>query len=73
VALARALVHAPRFIVADEPTGNVDSLTGRGIAALLRNTAHHLQIGLLIATHDAVIVEAAGRVLQIHDGRIVTG
>ncbi len=73
VALARALVHSPRFIVADEPTGNIDSLTGRGIAALLRNTAHQLHIGLLTATHDAVIVEAADRVLQIHDGRIVTG
>jgi putative ABC transport system ATP-binding protein len=73
VALARALVHSPRFIVADEPTGNVDSLTGRGIAALLRDTAHQLQIGLLIATHDMVIVEAADRVLQILDGRIVKG
>jgi ABC-type lipoprotein export system ATPase subunit len=69
----RALVHAPRFVVADEPTGNIDSLTGRGIAALLRDTVHQLQIGLLVATHDVVIVEAADRVLQIHDGRIVTG
>jgi len=72
VALARALVHSPRFVVADEPTGNIDSLTGRGIAALLRGTAHQLQIGLLVATHDVVIVEAADRVLQIHDGRIIT-
>ena len=72
VALARALVHAPRFVVADEPTGNIDSLTGRGIAALLRDTAHQLHIGLLIATHDVVIVEAADRVLNIHDGRIIT-
>ena len=72
VALARALVHSPRFIVADEPTGNIDSLTGRGVVALLRNTAHHLHIGLLVATHDVVIVEAADRVLQIHDGRIIT-
>jgi ABC-type lipoprotein export system ATPase subunit len=73
VALARALVHSPRFIIADEPTGNIDSLTGRGIAALLRDTAHQLQIGLLTATHDVVIVEAADRVLQIHDGRIIAG
>jgi putative ABC transport system ATP-binding protein len=71
VALARALVHSPRFIVADEPTGNLDSMTGRTIAALLRETAHDGGIGLLVATHDATIVEAADRILQISDGRIV--
>jgi ABC-type lipoprotein export system ATPase subunit len=71
VALARALVHSPRFIVADEPTGNLDSMTGRTIAALLRETAHDDGIGLLVATHDTTIVEAADRVLQISDGRIV--
>lgn len=71
VALARALVHSPRFIVADEPTGNLDSVTGRAIAALLRETAHQSQIGLLVATHDVTIVESADRVLNIQDGRIV--
>ena len=71
VALARALVHSPRFIVADEPTGNLDSMTGRTIAQLLRETAHAGRIGLLIATHDPTIVEAADRVLQIQDGRII--
>jgi ABC-type lipoprotein export system ATPase subunit len=70
VALARALVHKPRFIVADEPTGNLDSMTGRTIATLLRNTAHEQQIGLLIATHDPAIAEVADRVLMIQDGRI---
>lgn len=71
VALARALVHEPRFIVADEPTGNLDSLTGRTIGALLREVAHQAQIGLLVATHDVVVVENADRVLTIQDGRIV--
>jgi len=71
VALARALVHSPRFIVADEPTGNLDSVTGRAIAALLRETAHQSQIGLLVATHDVTIVESADRVLNIQDGCIV--
>ena len=71
VALARALVHSPRFIVADEPTGNLDSMTGRTIAALLRETAHNSGIGLLVATHDSTIVEAADRILQISDGKIV--
>ena len=71
VALARALVHSPRFIVADEPTGNLDSVTGRDIAALFRETAKQAQIGLLVATHDTTIVEVADRVLHIQDGRIV--
>jgi ABC-type lipoprotein export system ATPase subunit len=71
VALARALVHSPRFIVADEPTGNLDSVTSRDIAALLRETAHQSQIGLLVATHDSTLVEASDRVLNIQDGRIV--
>ena len=71
VALARALVHQPKFIVADEPTGNLDSLTGRDVAKLLHEVAHQLQIGMLIATHDAVVVSASDRVLQIQDGKIV--
>ena len=71
VALARALVHKPRFIVADEPTGNLDSVTARTIASLFRDVAHSSQIGLLVATHDTTIVAAADRVLNISDGRIV--
>ncbi len=71
IALARALVHSPRFIVADEPTGNLDSMTGRTIARLLRDTAHDSQIGMLIATHAPTIAEAADRVLQMQDGRII--
>lgn len=71
VALARALVHEPRFIVADEPTGNLDSVTGRDIAQLLHTIAHQAQIGLLVATHDATVVASSDRVLHIQDGRIV--
>ncbi len=70
VALARALVHQPRFIVADEPTGNLDSLTGRDITKLLRDITHNTRIGMLVATHDPVFVASADRVLQIQDGRI---
>jgi putative ABC transport system ATP-binding protein len=73
VALARALVHEPRFVVADEPTGNLDSVTGRDIAKLLHTVCHDLQIGLLIATHDATVVNASDRILQIQDGRISGG
>ncbi|GHO54227.1 ABC transporter ATP-binding protein [Ktedonobacter robiniae] len=72
VALARALVHKPRFIIADEPTGNLDSLTGRDIIMLLRTIAHEEGIGMLIATHDAVLYKAADRVLYINDGLVTT-
>jgi len=71
VALARALVHEPRFIVADEPTGNLDSMTGRDITTLLCDITHSTQIGMLIATHDPTVVNAADRVLQINDGLII--
>ncbi|MEO8970844.1 MAG: ABC transporter ATP-binding protein [Ktedonobacteraceae bacterium] len=71
VALARALVHEPRFLIADEPTGNLDSLTGRDITNLLRDITHQTQIGMLIATHDPVIVEASDRVVRIQDGRVL--
>ena len=71
VALARALVHSPRFVVADEPTGNLDSVTGRAIVMLLRNIVRETGVGLLVATHDALVYSAADRVVQINDGVIV--
>jgi putative ABC transport system ATP-binding protein len=70
VALARALVHDPRFVVADEPTGNLDSMTGRAVIELVSRIAHQLNIGFLVATHDMNIVSAADRVLHISDGTI---
>jgi putative ABC transport system ATP-binding protein len=70
VALARALAHEPRFVVADEPTGNLDSMTGRAVIELVSRIAHQLNIGFLVATHDMNIVAAADRVLHISDGRI---
>lgn len=73
VALARALVHQPRFIVADEPTGNLDSLTGRDITNLLRDLSHQGSIGLLIATHDPVVFTAADRLVRIQDGWLSEG
>jgi putative ABC transport system ATP-binding protein len=73
VALARALAHQPRFVVADEPTGSLDSVTGREIAALLSRIAHEQGIGILVATHDSAVVAAADRVLQIADGALAPG
>ncbi len=71
VALARALVHKPRFIVADEPTGNLDSLTSQDITRLLREIAHRENVGLLIATHDPLLISSADRALQIQDGLLL--
>lgn len=70
VALARALVHKPRFVIADEPTGNLDSLTARKIMQLFGDVVQQTDIALLVATHDATVVNAADRVLDINDGRI---
>jgi ABC-type lipoprotein export system ATPase subunit len=70
VALARALVHTPRFVIADEPTGNLDSLTARKIVQLFRDVVQQTGIALLVATHDATVYNAADRVLHINDGRI---
>lgn len=68
VALARALAHQPQFVVADEPTGNLDSMTGREIALLLQRITHDQGIGMLIATHDNSVVSIADRVVTISDG-----
>jgi ABC-type lipoprotein export system ATPase subunit len=70
VALARALVHTPRFVIADEPTGNLDSLTARKIVQLFRDVVQQTGIALLVATHDATVYNTADRVLRISDGRI---
>ena len=68
-----ALQAAPlaRRLVADEPTGNLDSVTGRASMRLLRDIVQKTGIGLLVATHDTMVVDSADRVLQIHDGGII--
>lgn len=70
VALARALVHTPRLVIADEPTGNLDSLTARKIVQLFHDIVQQTGIALLIATHDATVYNAADRVLYISDGQL---
>jgi putative ABC transport system ATP-binding protein len=70
VALARALVHNPRFVIADEPTANLDSLTAHNIVQLLHDVVHQTNIAMLVATHDATVFNSADRVLYINDGRI---
>jgi putative ABC transport system ATP-binding protein len=70
-AVARALVHRPSIVVADEPTGNLDSRTGAAMLALLQELQEAEGAALLLATHDESIAAAADRVLHLLDGRIV--
>jgi putative ABC transport system ATP-binding protein len=70
VAIARALVTGPSILLADEPTANLDSETGRTILALLRALNQADRVTLLIATHDADIMQYASHIYRIHDGRL---
>jgi predicted ABC-type transport system involved in lysophospholipase L1 biosynthesis ATPase subunit len=72
VALARALVNSPEIILADEPTGNLDSHTGEEIIDLLCALRAEREATLLIATHDAKVAARAPRVLELADG-LITG
>ena len=70
VALARALVVHPQLVLADEPTGQLDTVTGSNIIALLRQIAHELGITVFIASHDPKVEEAADLVYEMHDGML---
>jgi lipoprotein-releasing system ATP-binding protein len=69
VAIARALVNSPDLILADEPTGNLDSHTGADIIELLHSLRAERQATFVIATHDASIAARAPRVLELVDGQ----
>jgi putative ABC transport system ATP-binding protein len=71
VAIARAVVHAPAAILADEPTGNLDSETARGIVDLLDRLRREHGTTLVIASHDAALIARAPRALVLKDGRVV--
>jgi putative ABC transport system ATP-binding protein len=68
-AIARALVHKPTLLVADEPTGNLDSENGANVLALIAELNRELGVTVLLATHAADIAAAAKRVLRMKDGR----
>jgi putative ABC transport system ATP-binding protein len=68
-AIARALIHRPGLLVADEPTGNLDSENGANVLALIGELNRELGVTVLMATHAADVAGAASRVLRMKDGR----
>ncbi|RIX30694.1 ABC transporter ATP-binding protein [Amnibacterium setariae] len=71
VAIARALASRPRLVVADEPTGNLDSRTGREVLALLAGAAANHGQAIAMVTHDPVAASYADRIVFLADGRVV--
>lgn len=71
VAIARALINRPRWILADEPTGNLDSVNGEMIFQLLLDLHQEEECGILFVTHDLALAERADRILFMQDGRII--
>ena len=71
VAIARALVKNPALVIADEPTANLDSVTGARILDLMRQMNEEREVTFLFSTHDPMVMERARRVVHLHDGRIV--
>lgn len=69
VAIARALVNHPKLILADEPTGNLDSAGGAEIISLLRQLNREQELTVVLVTHDAAIAAQADRVVRLQDGR----
>lgn len=70
VAIARALAHDPLFVLADEPTGNLDYETGQQVLALLDDLVRETGTTLLVATHDREALDRADRVLTLHEGTL---
>ena len=68
-AIARALIHQPLLVVADEPTGNLDSDNGANVLALLKGLNGEMGVTILLATHSADVAAAAKRVLKMKDGK----
>ena len=72
VAIARALATAPAIILADEPTGNLDSRTSQDVLGLLKITSQKFSQTIVMITHNEEIAQMADRILRIEDGRIVS-
>lgn len=73
VSIARALVKDPEFVLADEPTANLDSETGRNIVNLMKRLNEEKGVTFVFSTHDPIITELARRIIKLRDGRIEEG
>ncbi len=73
VAIARALASKPAIILADEPTGNLDSKTSQDVLSLLKITGEKYSQTIVMITHNEEIAELADRIIRIEDGRIIRG
>jgi putative ABC transport system ATP-binding protein len=71
VAIARALINQPRLVLADEPTGNLDSATGAEIISLLLGLRARSPVAVMIATHDVGVAGRCDRIVALRDGRVV--
>ena len=72
VAIARALASSPAIILADEPTGNLDSKTSQDVLSLLKVTSQKFSQTMVMITHNEEIAQIADRIVRIEDGKIVT-
>ena len=70
VSIARALAHDPKLLLADEPTGNLDTVTGEMVLSLLIRAAREFGVAVVMATHSVESAAAADRVLHLRDGRL---
>ena len=70
-AIARAVIHRPALLIADEPTGNLDSANGARVLELLRELNTRIGTAVLLATHDDRVAASAGRVIEMRDGAVV--
>ena len=70
-AVARALSHRPQLLLADEPTGNLDEVTGRQVISLLTDLVRDQRTTLVVVTHSHAVADAADRVLQLQNGQLI--
>jgi putative ABC transport system ATP-binding protein len=71
VAVARAIVSSPAIVLADEPTANLDSKTGQGLLEMMQAMNTEKRITFIFSTHDRMVMEYAGRLVKLKDGRLV--